>query len=72
MEMETLSVSSALQIAGRAGRYGTQWDHVGAFSVFSVLLCSFEEFRTSALTTNAPVNVFVVFASPGICDNHEA
>ncbi|KAK4289181.1 hypothetical protein Pmani_037837 [Petrolisthes manimaculis] len=27
MEMETLSVSSALQIAGRAGRYGTQWDH---------------------------------------------
>lgn len=26
--METLSVSSALQIAGRAGRYGTQWEHV--------------------------------------------
>ncbi|XP_018018153.2 ATP-dependent RNA helicase SUV3 homolog, mitochondrial isoform X2 [Hyalella azteca] len=26
-EMETLSVSQALQIAGRAGRYGTQWDH---------------------------------------------
>lgn len=26
-EMETLSVSSALQIAGRAGRYGTQWEH---------------------------------------------
>ncbi|KAG7177390.1 ATP-dependent RNA helicase SUV3-like [Homarus americanus] len=26
-EMETISVSSALQIAGRAGRYGTQWDH---------------------------------------------
>ncbi|XP_050723777.1 ATP-dependent RNA helicase SUV3 homolog, mitochondrial-like [Eriocheir sinensis] len=27
IEMETISVSSALQIAGRAGRYGTQWDH---------------------------------------------
>lgn len=27
MEMETISVSSALQIAGRAGRYGTQWEH---------------------------------------------
>ncbi|KAF2361403.1 Helicase C-terminal [Trinorchestia longiramus] len=26
-EMETLSVSTALQIAGRAGRYGTQWEH---------------------------------------------
>lgn len=26
-EMETISVSSALQIAGRAGRYGTQWEH---------------------------------------------
>ncbi|XP_045475671.1 ATP-dependent RNA helicase SUV3 homolog, mitochondrial isoform X1 [Harmonia axyridis] len=25
-EMDTLSVSSALQIAGRAGRYGTQWE----------------------------------------------
>ncbi|KAG0711024.1 ATP-dependent RNA helicase SUV3, mitochondrial [Chionoecetes opilio] len=27
MEMETISVSSALQIGGRAGRYGTQWEH---------------------------------------------
>jgi len=27
-EMEVLSVSSALQIAGRAGRYGTVWDTV--------------------------------------------
>lgn len=26
-EMETLSVSAALQIAGRAGRYGTQWEN---------------------------------------------
>ncbi|XP_076066890.1 suv3 RNA helicase [Oratosquilla oratoria] len=26
-EMEILSVSSALQIAGRAGRYGTQWEN---------------------------------------------
>lgn len=26
-EMDTISVSSALQIAGRAGRYGTQWEH---------------------------------------------
>ncbi|XP_017892243.1 ATP-dependent RNA helicase SUV3 homolog, mitochondrial isoform X2 [Ceratina calcarata] len=25
MEIDTISVSSALQIAGRAGRYGTQW-----------------------------------------------
>ncbi|KAK7072755.1 ATP-dependent RNA helicase supv3l1, mitochondrial [Halocaridina rubra] len=25
-EMETISVSAALQIAGRAGRYGTQWE----------------------------------------------
>lgn len=25
-EMDTISVSQALQIAGRAGRYGTQWD----------------------------------------------
>lgn len=24
--MDTISVSSALQIAGRAGRYGTQWE----------------------------------------------
>lgn len=27
-EMDTLSVSQALQIAGRAGRYGTQFDKV--------------------------------------------
>ncbi|XP_022916085.1 ATP-dependent RNA helicase SUV3 homolog, mitochondrial [Onthophagus taurus] len=26
-EMDTISVSSALQIAGRAGRYGTQWEN---------------------------------------------
>ncbi|XP_066962711.1 ATP-dependent RNA helicase SUV3 homolog, mitochondrial [Macrobrachium rosenbergii] len=26
-EMETISISGALQIAGRAGRYGTQWEH---------------------------------------------
>lgn len=26
-EMDTISVSSALQIAGRAGRFGTQWEH---------------------------------------------
>lgn len=26
-EIDTISVSSALQIAGRAGRYGTQWAH---------------------------------------------
>lgn len=26
-EMDTISVSQALQIAGRAGRYGTQWEH---------------------------------------------
>lgn len=26
--MDTISVSSALQIAGRAGRYGTQWEQV--------------------------------------------
>jgi hypothetical protein len=26
--MNTLCVSSALQIAGRAGRYGTQWKEV--------------------------------------------
>lgn len=25
--MDVISVSSALQIAGRAGRYGTQWEH---------------------------------------------
>ena len=25
-EIDTISVSSALQIAGRAGRFGTQWD----------------------------------------------
>lgn len=28
-EMDILSVSAALQIAGRAGRYGTIWDTVG-------------------------------------------
>jgi len=28
-EMDILSVSAALQIAGRAGRYGTAWDTVG-------------------------------------------
>lgn len=27
-EMDVLSVSSALQIAGRAGRFGTQWETV--------------------------------------------
>lgn len=27
-EMEILSVSAALQIAGRAGRYGTVWETV--------------------------------------------
>jgi len=27
-EMDIISVSSALQIAGRAGRYGTVWDTV--------------------------------------------
>lgn len=27
--MDVLSVSAALQIAGRAGRYGTVWDTVG-------------------------------------------
>lgn len=26
-EIDTISVSQALQIAGRAGRYGTQWEH---------------------------------------------
>lgn len=26
-EIDTISVSSALQIAGRAGRYRTQWEH---------------------------------------------
>lgn len=26
-EVDTISVSSALQIAGRAGRYCTQWEH---------------------------------------------
>lgn len=26
-EMDVISVSQALQIAGRAGRYGTQWEH---------------------------------------------
>lgn len=26
-EMDVISVSQALQIAGRAGRFGTQWDH---------------------------------------------
>lgn len=26
-EIDVISVSSALQIAGRAGRYGTQWEH---------------------------------------------
>lgn len=26
-EIDTISISSALQIAGRAGRYRTQWEH---------------------------------------------
>lgn len=26
-EIDVISVSSALQIAGRAGRFGTQWEH---------------------------------------------
>lgn len=26
-EISTISISAALQIAGRAGRYGTQWEH---------------------------------------------
>lgn len=25
--MDTISVSAALQIGGRAGRYGTQWEN---------------------------------------------
>lgn len=70
MEMETLSVSSALQIAGRAGRYGTQWDHVSGIIVFSVLLHSSNIVLYSPFL-NTPVNIFGVFASPGICDNHE-
>ncbi|XP_017774376.1 PREDICTED: ATP-dependent RNA helicase SUV3 homolog, mitochondrial [Nicrophorus vespilloides] len=32
-EMDTISVSSALQIAGRAGRYGTQWEQ-GSVTTF--------------------------------------
>lgn len=35
-EMDTLSVSSALQIAGRAGRYGTQWEKVNFVYLTSV------------------------------------
>lgn len=31
-EMDTISVSQALQIAGRAGRYGTQYEKVINFS----------------------------------------
>lgn len=40
--MDTISVSQALQIAGRAGRYGTQYEKVIKFkkymSLFSFLL----------------------------------
>ena len=36
-EMEIISVSSALQIGGRAGRYGTQWEHVSS-PLFLVML----------------------------------
>jgi len=35
-EMEVLSVSSALQIAGRAGRYGTVWDTVSIILFISI------------------------------------
>jgi len=34
--MEVLSVSSALQIAGRAGRYGTVWDTVSIILFISI------------------------------------
>lgn len=36
-EMDTISVSAALQIAGRAGRYGTQWDKVKLFFILSII-----------------------------------
>lgn len=35
-EMDILSVSAALQIAGRAGRYGTAWDTVGIIQFVSI------------------------------------
>lgn len=35
-EMDVLSVSAALQIAGRAGRYGTVWDTVSIIQFISL------------------------------------
>lgn len=35
-EMDVISVSQALQIAGRAGRYGTQYDKVIISSIYTL------------------------------------
>lgn len=35
-EMDIMSVSAALQIAGRAGRYGTAWSTVSIFKFISI------------------------------------
>lgn len=40
-EMDIISVSQALQIAGRAGRYGTQYDKVSVLSPFFLFLLYF-------------------------------
>jgi len=39
-EMDTISVSQALQIAGRAGRYGTKYEKVIRLNKYlSLLIC---------------------------------
>lgn len=55
IEVETISVSSALQIAGRAGRYGTQWEHVSTHThtptkELNYILCAFFFMRLSLFT----------------------
>lgn len=52
--MDVISVSSALQIAGRAGRYGTAWETVGIQFI-----------PNNAKKDNAEKNVKYVFALQG-------
>lgn len=45
--MDTISVSQALQIAGRAGRYGTQYEKVKKFNKYYSLIIIYFNFKKS-------------------------
>lgn len=65
-EMDTISVSQALQIAGRAGRYGTQYEKVRRFNSFLLLMiklhvnCTYTSFDLSFL-------FFTTFSLAPVC-----